>query len=97
MTDQPEIIRSVISYECPGCHAKLHICQGFTAPGLVWLITEDQLKANKAKVKELLKGATFKTKEDEEQTMEYIDSDRFALGDDEVELMARDILKAQEK
>lgn len=89
------LIRSVTPYQCPSCGTDLQVCVGSPAPGLIWVITDEQMKQNKLRLKEILRGVAFRSKQEEDATMEWIDKDEFVLGEDDIEETARDIVESQ--
>lgn len=89
------LIKAVIPYQCPHCQADLQVCIGTPAPGLLWVETAEQVLQNKERLKELLRGVAFRSKQEEEEQIAYIDSDEFVLGENDVEEMARDIVESQ--
>lgn len=89
---EPRLIKTVTGTNCSHCGHDLFVCFSFVAPTLNWVITAEEMKQNKEKLKEILKSAIFKGgKESEEKIMEYIDSEECVLGAEDVNDMAREL------
>lgn len=93
--EKPRFIKTITPVTCPHCQHAIHVCFSFLPPGLTWIITEEEMKQNKAHLKELLKSVIFKTKEEEEETMSWIDSPDCVLGAEDIEEIAKSIAKEQ--
>lgn len=93
--EKPRIIKSIVPYICPHCSHHINVCFGFIPPGLNWVITEEEMQANKRRLKEALKLITFRSEQSEKETMAWIDSDECVLGAEDVDDMVRSIMEEQ--
>lgn len=95
--NKPEIIKSITPVNCPHCNHALNICQSFFPPSITWVISEEEMKQNKATLKDLLKSVVFKSKKEEDKTMSWIDSEECVFGAEDIEEMAKSIAREQKE
>jgi len=95
--DKPRFIKTITPVPCPSCGHNIHVCFSFLPPGLTWIITDEEMLANKTKLKELLQTIVFKSKDEEKETMEWIDSPDCVLGAEDIEEVAKSIIKEQKE
>ncbi|MCK9369491.1 hypothetical protein M0R04_06125 [Candidatus Dojkabacteria bacterium] len=66
-------------------------------PGVSWVITQEEMLQNKQTLKELLKSIVFKSQEEQEKTLSWIDSEECVLGAEDIEDVAKSIAREQKQ
>lgn len=94
---KPNLIKTITPLNCPHCSQDIHVCFSFMPPSVSWIITDEEMKQNKATLKELLKSVVFKSPEEEERTLAWVDSEECVLGAEDIEEMAKAIAREQKE
>lgn len=89
------MIKSIVPYICPNCSHEINVCFGFIPPALSWVITKEEMLENKRKLKDALGVITFKSDKARQETMDWIDSEEFVLGEEDVDDVAKAIAEEQ--
>lgn len=94
---RPNIIKTITPLNCPSCGHDIHVCFSFMPPGVSWVITQEEMLQNKQTLKELLKSIVFKSQEEQEKTLSWIDSEECVLGAEDIEDVAKSIAREQKQ
>lgn len=94
---QPKLIKTITPYICPNCSKEINICLSFLPPGLTWVITKEEMEQNKRRLKDALKVVAFKSKEEKEEVMTWVDTPDCVLGSEDIDDIVRQIAEEQKE
>ena len=95
--DKPKIIKSIVPYVCPHCGHDIMVCFGFLPPALSWVITGEEMLANKEKLKALMENIEFSSEEDKKETLDWIASEDCVLGVEDIDDVVKMISQEQKE
>ena len=94
---RPQLIKSFVQALCPKCAQPIHVVISFLPPGLSYLLSDEEMQANKRRLKEALKLVEFKDKKAKDDVMAEVDGEDFVFGAEDLDDLVKSISKEQKE
>ena len=93
---ETRIIKTISEIACPCCSKKIMVATRITAPIIEWALEPKVLEDAKGKLKKELEKVTFKSKQEKESVISWINDERTLFGPAEIPSLVESIKAEQE-
>ncbi len=95
MSDEPQIVKTIIPAECPHCNKEIFLGYEFMAPMLTQRLRREDIKNAKDEVRKKMEEIKFNKPEDKEDVIKWLDNEQTYIGKSDVEEILQQIILNQ--